>query len=360
MRKQVLHLLLSLVFSVWLLWALSKELSLAKFVEMMQQVNKELVFAYIVCSLSALLLRALRYRLLLQELSKEMKLPSFDKFLVLSAIRNAFVDLLPARLGELSYVYVLHRLQIPVRTALSTFSFCIVLDVLTLSFLITGFFLIVPIIQIEVLPGMMQLTLGKSLFTVLSFLILLLLVLFIITFYLDRFVELLGRMIRWPIGSERISADSKLARLILSLSSFFLEMADEFRRFQRQGSFLRLFAVTIGLRFLKYLGLFLLLFAVLGQWSVTLSEMKLPLVLLSFISAETAASLPISGLMGFGAYEGVWALVFGLAYTGSQQIPLKSLAFSIHLITQVLGYSLGGSCFNCFSLMEKRKCYRGG
>ena len=58
--------------------------------------------------------------------------------------------------------------------------------------------------------------------------------------------------------------------------------------------------------------------------------------------AEFSASLPISGIAGFGAYEGTWAIIFTIL--GFPQKLAITTGISHHLITQVWGYSLGVIC----------------
>ena len=73
----------------------------------------------------------------------------------------------------------------------------------------------------------------------------------------------------------------------------------------------------------------------------------------AFVSAEASASLPISGLMGFGAYEAVWSLIFSFSEV---EIPsLTVLIFAIHIITQVIGYSLGFLALIVFGFDQWKK-----
>jgi uncharacterized membrane protein YbhN (UPF0104 family) len=55
--------------------------------------------------------------------------------------------------------------------------------------------------------------------------------------------------------------------------------------------------------------------------------------------AELSSSTPVSGIGGFGAYEGVWAGAFYLLGYPRELAMLSGL--SAHVITQVFGYTLG-------------------
>lgn len=65
------------------------------------------VLLYLGASLVRTLLQSLRYRLLLRV--AEPSVPSLFHVYLVTLSRNMFVDMLPARLGELSYIAMLNR-----------------------------------------------------------------------------------------------------------------------------------------------------------------------------------------------------------------------------------------------------------
>ena len=62
-------------------------------------------------------------------------------------------------------------------------------------------------------------------------------------------------------------------------------------------------------------------------------------MLVGLVAAESSASLPVSGIAGFGAYEGVWAFTF--EFLGFPEKIAQLTAISHHLFTQLYGYSIG-------------------
>jgi Tol biopolymer transport system component len=49
----------------------------------------------------------------------------------------------------------------------------------------------------------------------------------------------------------------------------------------------------------------------------------------------------MSGILGFGLYEGVWSTLFSMACgSACLNVPATSVAFSIHLVSQLVGYSV--------------------
>jgi hypothetical protein len=62
-------------------------------------------------------------------------------------------------------------------------------------------------------------------------------------------------------------------------------------------------------------------------------------IMFGIMGSEVAASLPVSGIAGFGLYEGI----LGAALT-SQGIPTSQgifISFAMHLLSQIFEYSLG-------------------
>ncbi|MGA3085405.1 MAG: hypothetical protein ABSE95_11500 [Thermodesulfobacteriota bacterium] len=63
------------------------------------------------------------------------------------------------------------------------------------------------------------------------------------------------------------------------------------------------------------------------------------IILFGLMGSEVSVSLPISGLAGIGFYEGVLgATLAGLGLPPAQGV---SLALAMHVLTQVVDYSLG-------------------
>ncbi len=93
------------------------------------------------------------------------------------------------------------------------------------------------------------------------------------------------------------------------------------------------------MRVAKYSGFYILFCALLLPLGYSVEQMPFASVLIGISSAELAASLPVSGIAGFGAYEGAWALTFEMLGFPKEIASLS--AISHHLFTQVYGYLLG-------------------
>jgi len=121
--------LLSLGLSVALVaWLLSR-IELADLVRTLAGIYLPSLGLYALLSLAGSGLRAYRYRLLIGP----ERIGSGGIFLV-TLIRNLFVDLLPAKLGALSYIYLLvRRFGLSLELGASTFLLAAVFDALSLS-----------------------------------------------------------------------------------------------------------------------------------------------------------------------------------------------------------------------------------
>ena len=105
------------------------------------------------------------------------------------------------------------------------------------------------------------------------------------------------------------------------------------------GVFFRIFLLSLLVRLAKYASLGVLLAALLkgsGFGDALLSPSK---VFLGIVSSEMSASLPVSGIAGFGAYQGTWSAAFTLL--GMPASLAATTGVSHHLFTQAYGYSLG-------------------
>jgi hypothetical protein len=111
------------------------------------------------------------------------------------------------------------------------------------------------------------------------------------------------------------------------------------RRARAMGVYPPVFAATLLIRLLKYGALYVLLLALLRPLGYPAASLPFPRVFLGLSAAEMAASLPISGISGFGAYQGAWTLVFILLGFPAEMAQATSI--SHHVFTQVYGYLTG-------------------
>ena len=115
----------------------------------------------------------------------------------------------------------------------------------------------------------------------------------------------------------------------------------------------RVLVMSVGIKLGKYLSLYLLLMGIAGQWPEAAAGLSFHVVLFALVAAEATASLPVSGIAGFGAYEGVMTATLRQAGLSAGQAAMTP--FGLHLTTQALDYSLGGLALLYLSLANRRK-----
>ncbi len=129
LKSKAVYIGLSAAVSVGLFWLLSSQFRAKDIGAMLSNIFWPAVAVYAAVALAGALVRAWRYKMLLAPRSI-----GWGSILLVTFIRNSLIDLLPARLGGLSYIYVLNkRLGFTFESATSTFVLASVLDTLTLS-----------------------------------------------------------------------------------------------------------------------------------------------------------------------------------------------------------------------------------
>ena len=123
-----------ILFLLWWLVSSGKQVEDANsFTQILKNTAWWLASLYIVTTIMQTLLRALRYRSLLKA-DGVSAVPGTGFMFLITLCRNMFVDMVPARIGEASYVLMLNRgYHVPVSACLSTLFISVVLDMLALA-----------------------------------------------------------------------------------------------------------------------------------------------------------------------------------------------------------------------------------
>jgi len=293
------------------------------------------LLGYLAAALVQALLRAVRYRILLA--ATEDEVPSLLHMVLVTISRNMFVDMLPARLGELSYVAMLNRgCTVRAGACLSSLSIAFVFDLIALALLM------VLLLAVQLFGAGIQPWLGAALVVVLLVCALLLLFLFPV---LRRLIAVLER---W---SARRS--SWLTRPVLLLR----QVADLLRETVRAGILNRILLLSLGVRLVKYLGLAWLFAGVVAASGLKDVETGVVPVLIALLSGEAAASLPVPTFMSFGAYEAGGTLALTVLGMGRQAAALVMLV--LHVWSQVMDYSLGLLALSGFFFLARFRLFGG-
>jgi hypothetical protein len=269
------------------------------------------VGGFLLVSLAALLLRAFRYWLLLGGRAP------FGPLVLVTLVRNLFVDLVPARAGAAaSYLYlVTARLGLPLEAAVASVALSFVLDTLALAPLLVLAVLFTgeaPLSPAWLLGGSLAILAGS-----------------VVALWLLVPALLLGGRLARHLPRPLSRAGTALAGA-----------AGEVERLRGRRVLVPALLISVLLRLAKYGAYYCLLQALLVARGHPWWSLDFVRVFLAIAGAEMAASLPLPTLASLGPYEAVGAL--GFAHWLGLSRELATLAvMAFHGLSQVHDYGLG-------------------
>ncbi len=341
-KRFLLNTLLSLGISLFLIALLingidgTAELAIRpKLFSVLTRTTWNALLLYMLASIVHTFFRAVRYRVLLKSSLKNNKeLPSFLHLFMITMSRNMFTDMLPARLGELSYVAMLNLgFKVRADACLSSLALSFVFDLIALAFLLLGMigyqlflsevelWLVVTLVVLSVICGLLLFLLFPTLQKVSE--------------YLSRRFSTTSRS-----GSIFKNIREKIIRLINDTSSSLQSAA-------QQGVIGQVLILSLGVRVAKYTGLYLLFCGVVAG-SFTDITRNLIDVNIALISAEAGAGLPIPTFMSFGTYEAGGTLA--LMALGVSKASSVVVMLALHIWSQLIDYAFGIGATILFAL----------
>ncbi len=324
MGKKKLFLALSFGITGLLFYLILSRNTTEQWFNLLTRIRIELLEIFVGLYGVGLLLRTWRYHLLIKGAAPSI-VPGFGQMTLVTMVRNMLVDFLPARTGSLSYLVILNRVfALDFASCFSSFTYAALFDLLTLGPLMAVVLLVDACRGAPVHPALwglgMVITVGGI------FVIALLEPLFR---GLSRWIDL--RSTSFP---KKHSWAEKIAQELMKVSRSFLAL-------RRTRLFWPLLGLSLVLRTIKYTLLYLLLYAVMEALLTVPVSLPFLGVMLGIMASEVAASLPVSGVAGFGLYEGILGGVLaGQGIEASQGI---FISFAMHLLSQIFEYSLGGA-----------------
>ena len=289
-------------FRRWRPWLLSLAITGSLFAYLLSQIDPSQIvttargmtpsflLAFLTLLLTGVIARALRFWVLLAR-SAPLRLLSG-----IVMARNLFVDLLPARLGELSYVYLLtKRTGRPVEDGFASLMLALAFDVVALSPLLLLAVLVVTGDETLAGPGFAVAAIGVG----------------ILAYAGARLAGPIGLRIAVWLGTEDPTRWRGRATALIRKTA--LALADAWTR--RIG--LPVLAISVVVRLAKF-----------GSY-----------YFLGVVSVELAAALPIHGIAGFGTFEAAWAISFTQLGFSPEDAIISGIL--VHAVSQVVEYSLG-------------------
>ena len=320
LKNRLVYIILSAFVSVGLLWLLLSQVKTEDVIQTLYRVFIPALLIYAAVALVAAWLRAWRYKWLLRP-----QVISWPNMFLVTFIRNSLIDLLPARLGSLSYIYVLNkRLGFPFEAATSSFVLAFVLDFLTLSP-----FLVVSVIALGL--GANALSTPTILILAAFFFLLVFLVYWKLLPVARFFLAVLRHILRFGRIEEKAAARTVVNKFELTIQTL--------DSMQGRGKAIPIFVLSFLIRLAKYISVFALYFGLLRSHGFSLGDLSFWTFILGLSGAELSSALPIKGLAGFGTWESAWALTFRLMDFDPRLAVISGIG--VHLLSNAFEYSLG-------------------
>ncbi len=324
MGKKAFYLVISIGISGILLSLIFSQNSLSQWTRLLSQIRTDLLFLYVGLYGIGLLLRTWRYQVLLQG-SGTPRTPAFGRLILVTAVRNMLVDFLPARTGSLSYLVILNRIfAVDFSACLTSFTYAALFDLLALGPILAVVLAIERLRGSAVHPLLWVLGIGITLGGITAII------------FLEPLFQKLSAWI------ERRAFSYQLRHLWLKrVTEELVAVSRSFLTLRRARLFWPLLGLSVLLRAIKYTLIYLLLYAVMAALLESSPSLPFLKIMFGIMASEVAASLPVSGIAGFGLYEGILGTV--LAGQGIKTSQGIFISFAMHLLSQIFEYSLGGA-----------------
>ena len=266
-------------------------------------------------------LRAVRYRLLLAGAGVG-PLPRRGRMFGVTLARNMFVDMLPARAGELAYWALLNRGEgVKSADCVSSMTISVLFDFLALAVVLAG------AMAAPLAGGAGRAALLWS-------------VLLTIVAVAAGGVALF-RGPRWAAAVlQKLPAGWRNRRPLAGLEKFMTKLADSFRHVGGSDVLWRAAGLSVAIRAVKYLGLVAAFTGVAQVLRPALAGLPLWQTLVGLIGGEGGAALPVPTFLSLGSYEAAGAGALHLAGVSAADAALVLLG--THAASQVVDYALGG------------------
>ena len=307
MKRETIAKISPVIITVVLVAILLSQINLSDITATLTSIDPIYIILGFILYLFSYFFRALRFHILLGNKV------SIKNLFSIVCVHNMANNILPARTGELSYVYLSKKLHnIPVGEGIASLMVARVFDLTTISSL---FF--VSTILIQDLPEIVS----KIIWLIVGLLVFVLLLFLALVFFGEIFIDMIRRVAN-GINALRFS----LVQYLLRKGD---ETAQSFKLMKSKKLFGGVFVTSVILWCFQYSMLYILANAMgisLTIWCMIFA--------LTFVFFTTM--LPIQTVGGFGIIEGGWALGF-MVMGISKNVAIRS-GFSIHII--ILSFTL--------------------
>lgn len=318
-KKRIIQAIITIGLVIFLLSYIEVE----KIAETISTIPPVLFLLCFILYIFSYFLRAFRFRILLNETI------GFKDLFSIVSVHNMLNNILPARSGELSYIYLVKRTNdISIDRGIATLMIARIFDFIAISLLV-----IISAIVVKDLPVIIS----NALIIVLILLMFVIILLISLILYRESGIALIEK-IATKLNLNKI-------RIINSLITKGEETIKNFGILKSKKISLFVFLHSLVI----WLFLYLISYILYNEMGIELSFWEIifcsTLALFTFI-------LPIQSIGGFGTQEGAYAIAF-IAVGIPKELAITS-AFSLHIISYIYFLILGGYGLLYMRLMKDK------
>lgn len=303
------RLILGIIISIFLVGILLTQINVSDIITTISSISPVYLISGFILYGASYFFRALRFRILL---SKKINIK--DLFIIVSA-HNLVNNILPARTGELSYIYLIKRKDISAGEGISSLIIARIFDFIAISFL---FF--ISIFFIKELPGLVS----TILFFVGALLIIVVLSLILLVHYGNKFINFIEKIIqKLNLGKFKI------------IKLLFKKMEEAIKHFGAiKSKKITIFTFLISL--FIWLPLCSMAWVLLEGMGI---HLDIPAVVIGMTFTFFSVLFPVQGIASFGTLEGAWVIAF-ISLGVEKEVAIAS-GFSFHIIHIIYFFIFG-------------------
>ena len=270
---RIINIVLVVGFGIFLVYYLLGKISISDIKDAIVGSHKPtLIFALVVAFLSSIL-RGYRKKILIG--SDRIGL---GDMLLVALTRNAFNMVLPARTGELSYIYVLKRkFKLPIEIGVSTLMIVLVFDLV----------IVFSLIVIAIVAVLIN-TFSGSFLAVVFVAAVLLIALLLVLFYLSKIIGFFLRIIDKILSGSRIGRNKGVQAVYKKL----IDINKNIDIIQKRKIYWKVYLSSIVIRVLKFIVYYLLILSILRPDGYGFADLSFWKIFLGTTAAEISAVLP--------------------------------------------------------------------
>lgn len=314
-RVNIVKLSLAALITAALFWLLFRQVSVAQVLETTARIPLWLMLVGFLLFALSHAVRAVRFRLLLQNSQP------YRTVFAVTCMHNILLALLPFRLGELSFLYLLQRRGVRVTKSLAVLAVGRLFDVLAMC----AYFLLGLWMLMDILPADIH-AVGKYAMILIAAL---LVALYVAVAYASALLK------HWH-------ANGKFTQMI---AAKLREVAAAIGVLKQQHALWQVSVLSLAIWGLQFVWSWIVFRELLDAnfWAIVVGT-SLPII---------STAIPIQGIAAFGTFEGVWAVVF-IAFGIERTLAISS-GFAFHILNILYAAILGVCGAMNFSLSAQGK-----